>query len=310
MPRFVPLEEWFEGRHFDQEIIVPRARWYLSFKFSYRDRVIVTAEQGTELAHATTERCSNNMIGQHHRRVKQRLRAMSIRSILRVLLLVPLASGFGFGQDPEVEPSPNGQAIFLQHCAKCHGEKGEGINAVVTIAGPNLQAEHNTGSAMTAMETGPSHMPSFVYVLSVPEMRAAADYVVNQLAVIPLTGGSPSEGGTLFRVYCATCHQTGARGGALAFTGINAPALTGKSAAIIAGAVRWGPGPMPAFPPSILTDKQLNSIVTYVEFIQHPPSPGGSPLNWYGPVAEGFAAWVIVFALVVITGWIEKGGKG
>jgi ubiquinol-cytochrome c reductase cytochrome c subunit len=272
MPRFLPVEERLKSRHFDQEITLRRVCGYLSFKLS--------------------------------------LHATSVRSILRVLLLVPFASGFGFGQDPDAGPPPNGQAIFLRNCAKCHGEKGEGISAVVTIAGPNLQAEHDTGSAMTAMETGPSHMPSFVYVLSVPEMRAAADYVVNQLAVIPLTGGDLSEGGTLFRVYCATCHQTSARGGALAFTGINAPALTGKSAAIIAGAVRSGPGPMPAFPPSILTDKQLNSIVDYVEFIQHPPSPGGSPLKWYGSVAEGFAAWVSVFALVVITGWIERGGKG
>jgi len=272
MPRFLPVEERLKSRHFDQEITLRRVCGYLSFKLS--------------------------------------LHATSVRSILRVLLLVPFASGFGFGQDPDAGPPPNGQAIFLRNCAKCHGEKGEGISAVVTIAGPNLQAEHDTGSAMTAMETGPSHMPSFVYVLSVPEMRAAADYVVNQLAVISLTGGDPSEGGTLFRVYCATCHQTSARGGALAFTGINAPALTGKSAAIIAGAVRSGAGPMPAFPPSILTDKQLKSIVDYVEFIQHPPSPGGSPLKWYGSVAEGFAAWVSVFALVVITGWIERGGKG
>jgi ubiquinol-cytochrome c reductase cytochrome c subunit len=242
-----------------------------------------------------------------YRGMKKRHRARFIRSILHVLLLAPLAPGFGFGQHSDVGPPPNGEAIFLKHCAKCHGEKGQGISSVVTISGPNLQAEHNTGIAMTAMETGPSHMPSFVYVLSVPEMRAAADYVVNQLAVIPLTGGNPNEGGTLFRIYCATCHQTAGRGGALAFTGINAPALTGKSVAVIAGAIRSGPGPMPAFPPSILTDKQLNSIVDYVEFIQHPPSPGGSPLNWYGPVAEGFAAWATVFALVVITGWIEKG---
>jgi ubiquinol-cytochrome c reductase cytochrome c subunit len=153
-------------------------------------------------------------------------------------------------------------------------------------------------------------MPSFVYVLSVPEMRAVSDYVAQQLAVIPLAGGNLSEGGKLFRVYCATCHRTAVRGGALAFTGLNAPALTDKSAAIIAGTIRWGPGPMPAFPASVLTNKQLNSIVDYVKFVQHPPSPGGSPLNWYGPVAEGFAAWVIVFAIVVMTGWIERGGKG
>lgn len=292
--RLVPVNRRFEDHHFERKIIVPCGRSYSNSKFSNRDLAIMTAKR-------SPEQC---------RRVKQHLRTMSIRSTLRVLLLVPLVPGFGFAQDAEAGLPPNGQAIFLQHCAKCHGEKGEGISAVVTMAGPNLQAEHDTGSVITAMETGPSHMPSFAYVLSVPEMRATADYLVNQLAVIPLPGGDPSEGGTLFRVYCATCHQTSARGGALAFTGINAPALTGKSPALIAGAVRSGPGPMPSFPPSILTDKQLNSIVDYVEFIQHPPSPGGSPLNWYGPVAEGFAALVGVFGLVLITGWIERGGRG
>lgn len=235
---------------------------------------------------------------------------MSTRQILRVLLTIPLLCGLVFCQQSGSGSPPNGEAIFQQHCAQCHGEKGEGISAVETIAGPNIQAEHNPGVVMEAVEVGPSHMPSFVYVLSVPEMRAVSDYVAQQLAVIPLAGGNLSEGGKLFRVYCATCHRTAVRGGALAFTGLNAPALTDKSAAIIAGTIRWGPGPMPAFPASVLTNKQLNSIVDYVKFVQHPPSPGGSPLNWYGPVAEGFAAWVIVFAIVVMTGWIERGGKG
>jgi transposase-like protein len=39
MPRFVPTEELFKGRHFDQEIVVLCVRWYLSFKLSFRDLV-------------------------------------------------------------------------------------------------------------------------------------------------------------------------------------------------------------------------------------------------------------------------------
>jgi len=46
---------------------------------------------------------------------------------------------------------------------------------------------------------------------------------------LPLTQGDLGEGGKLFRVYCASCHRTAVRGGALAFTGRNAPALTNKS---------------------------------------------------------------------------------
>lgn len=207
-------------------------------------------------------------------------------------------------------PSPNGQSLFSHRCAKCHGETGQGISAVITIAGPSLRAEHDHGAVMTAIEVGPSHMPSFAYVLSVPEMRAVADYVTQQIAVIPLSGGNLSAGGELFRAHCAACHRTAVRGGALAFTGTNAPALTNKSAAIVAGAIRWGPGSMPSFPASVLNDQQLASIVKYVQFVQRPPSPGGSPIGYFGPVPEGFVGFIGLFLLVIVTIWIEKGGKG
>ncbi len=53
MPRFVPVEELFKGRHFDQEIVVLCVRWYLSFKLSYRDLVAMMSERGIDLAHTT-----------------------------------------------------------------------------------------------------------------------------------------------------------------------------------------------------------------------------------------------------------------
>ena len=56
MPQFVPLEELFNGRHFDREIIVLCVRWYLSFKLSYRDLVAMMAERGIGLAHTTVLR--------------------------------------------------------------------------------------------------------------------------------------------------------------------------------------------------------------------------------------------------------------
>jgi len=53
MPQFVPVEELFKGRHFDQEIVVVNVRWYLSYKLSYRDLVAMMAERGIDLAHTT-----------------------------------------------------------------------------------------------------------------------------------------------------------------------------------------------------------------------------------------------------------------
>jgi ubiquinol-cytochrome c reductase cytochrome c subunit len=231
-----------------------------------------------------------------------------LRPLVGLSLFLPLSCGAGFGQ-PAASP-PDGAAIFHDRCAKCHGERGEGVSALITIAGPNIQAEHNPGDVMTAMEVGPSHMPVFADLLTVDEMHAVADYVTRQLAVIPLDQGNLAEGGKLFREYCAPCHRTAVRGGALGYTELNAPNLVDKSRALIAGAIRWGPGAMPAFPASVLNPYQLNSIVDYVKFVQQPPSPGGSSLHWYGPVAEGFVAWIVMFASIGIVGWIEKGGKG
>jgi len=53
MPQFVPVDELFKGRHFDQEIVVLCVRWYLSFKLSSRDLVAMMAERGIGLAHTT-----------------------------------------------------------------------------------------------------------------------------------------------------------------------------------------------------------------------------------------------------------------
>lgn len=53
MPRFVPVEELFKGRHFDHEIVVQCVRWYLSFKLSSRDLVSMMSERGIVLAHTT-----------------------------------------------------------------------------------------------------------------------------------------------------------------------------------------------------------------------------------------------------------------
>lgn len=234
---------------------------------------------------------------------------MPFTGLFPISLLLMLISPFAAGQ-VEGDTPPDGAAIFAQRCATCHGERGQGIAAVVSIAGPSLQAEHDVGRVMTAVESGPSHMPAFSRVLSVPQIRAVSYYVSTQIAVIPLAGGNVGDGGKLFRVYCATCHRTAVRGGALAFTGRNAPALTDKSAALVAGAIRWGPGTMPSFPPAVLDDQQLASVVQYVRFVQHPPDPGGNPLKYYGPVSEGFAAAAVLLMLVGVAGWIERGGKG
>ena len=184
------------------------------------------------------------------------------------------------------------------------------MSAAISIAGPSLQAEHDVNAVMAMVRRGRGQMPTFGRVLQPEQIDDVAEFVTQHIAVIPLAGGNLSQGGELFRVNCAACHRTAVRGGALAFAGTNAPALTGKSAALVAGAIRWGPGPMPAFPASVLNDQQVASIAKYVTYVERPPNPGGAALNWYGPVAEGWVAWAAILGLLVISVLIELGGKG
>ncbi|MGA9885600.1 MAG: c-type cytochrome [Candidatus Acidiferrales bacterium] len=236
--------------------------------------------------------------------------SLPVRLGFIVLVFILFASQSVFGQQPVSGFSSDGRALYQKNCENCHGALGHGISGIISIAGPSLQAEHDRQTVLDRVQTGKGIMPSFKRLLSAQQIDAVTDYVTQQLATIPLQGGNLGEGGTLFRIYCAPCHGTAARGGALAYAGTNAPSLVGKSAGIIAGTIRWGPGPMPSFPVSAISNKQLDSIVKYVQFIQHPPNPGGTPMKYYGSVAEGLVAWIAVFLLLATAGWIEKRGKG
>ena len=56
MARLPNVDDLFEGRHFDREIIVLCVRWYLRFKLSFRDLVEMMAERGLSMAHTTIMR--------------------------------------------------------------------------------------------------------------------------------------------------------------------------------------------------------------------------------------------------------------
>src|SRR5882757_6015282 len=56
MARFLGLDELFEGRHFDREVIVLCVRWYLRFKLSFRDLVEMMSERDLSMAHTTIMR--------------------------------------------------------------------------------------------------------------------------------------------------------------------------------------------------------------------------------------------------------------
>ena len=68
MAGFLGLDELFDGRHFDREIIILCVRWYLRFKLSFRDPVEMMAERGLSMAHTTIMRWVHHYAPEFERR--------------------------------------------------------------------------------------------------------------------------------------------------------------------------------------------------------------------------------------------------
>jgi ubiquinol-cytochrome c reductase cytochrome c subunit len=64
--------------------------------------------------------------------------------------------------------------------------------------------------------------------------------------------------------------------------------------------VRIGPYVMPKFSKSSISDRQLDSIVRYVEYAKDPQRPGGWGLGYIGPVPEGLVTWFLAIPLLLL----------
>src|SRR6185437_13877777 len=119
---------------------------------------------------------------------------MPTRLRLLLLLMLPLASQLAWCQTPGTGASPDGSAVYAQHCATCHGPEGEGVNAIISIAGPSLQAVHDRQHVLEMVRNGKDVMPTFGNVLSAQQIEAVADYVTQHIAVISVSGGDLTQG--------------------------------------------------------------------------------------------------------------------
>ena len=76
MGKLKALAELFEGRHFDHEVIILCARWYLRFKLSLRDLVEMMAERGLSMAHTTIMRWVERYAPEFEKRWRRFARAV------------------------------------------------------------------------------------------------------------------------------------------------------------------------------------------------------------------------------------------
>lgn len=216
---------------------------------------------------------------------------------------------------PSTTPSlvSRGAQLYAEQCSTCHQSDGEGQ------AAQGIPSLRGVGAAEVDFYLSTGRMPEATLARQAPRKpvslsRADRDaliaYVTTQwpggpaIPTFDLDHGDLATGGNLFRTNCAACHGAVGAGAALAY-GVYAPSLRRATPRQIAEAMRIGPGNMPVFGPSALSDAQVADIVTYVRYLDHPNDRGGAGLGHTGPIAEGFVGLLFGLAtLVGVAAWV------
>jgi ubiquinol-cytochrome c reductase cytochrome c subunit len=234
------------------------------------------------------------------------------------------AGGTTDAGDQQAPLLQHGAGLFAANCSQCHGVNGagkqkpgpvKGVNNTAGI-GPSLRG---VGALAADFYLRNGYMPlqnpyeqprRSRVIFSSHDLRALIAYVAS-LAPGPgiphpdPSQGSVSKGLRLFTENCAGCHQIATAGGYLPDS--VAPPLEQDTPREIAEAVRIGPNLMPKFSKSLLSDREVDSVIAYVQYARNPDDRGGWSLGHIGPVPEGLVAWFV--AAVVLVGVTLTGGR-
>jgi ubiquinol-cytochrome c reductase cytochrome c subunit len=224
--------------------------------------------------------------------------------------------------------------VFLRDCATCHGADARGTDDGPTLQGVGrasidywvstgrMPLVSNTRSAKSPQNEPPlgqvladptatpaRHKPRY----APPTLKALVDYVASiapggpGIPTLDLEHASLADGGQVYREQCAACHSWSGVGGALYQRA--APTVHDATPTQIAEAMRTGPEPMPAFGTAAVSNKELNDVVAYVRYLDHPSNRGGAPLWYIGPVAEGAIAIILGLGVLLLAiRWIGTRG--
>ena len=239
------------------------------------------------------------------RRSKQRRRIANVAGLMASLVLTgSLYSVLAPAQAADDTTSESaaeaaGRELYERSCITCHGENLEGV----PTRGPSLIG---VGEAAVYFQVHTGRMPLVRQEAQAPDKPAIfSDEEIDQLmAYVQANGGGPTlpsgdlrdgdiaEGGELFRLNCASCHNFVGEGGALS-SGKAAPSLNDSTDLEIYTAMLTGPENMPVFGDNQLTSEEKRSIINYVQTIGEQADPGGAGIGRVGPVAEGLVIWVV-----------------
>ena len=219
----------------------------------------------------------------------------------------PFGPGAGNpSQSASTNPSvvAEGQGIFSEACASCHGMALQGRPGIA----PSLLGV-GAGPVDFYMSTGrmPLANPTQEPIRARPafdaqRIAAVAAYVASfggpPAPVAQPAKGSLSFGMQQFTLNCAGCHQIVGRGGLTVDAVV--PDLQQATANQIAEAVRMGPYLMPHFDAKQISQYALDSIARYVIWTRHPSNAGGWGIYNLGPIPEGLVAWLLGLGSLVL----------
>ncbi len=200
-----------------------------------------------------------------------------------------------------------GNKLYLTGCSSCHGMQAQGSQNGPTLLGVGAASVH----FQVATGRMPLAAPGAQAVAKEPQYSAEetaqlAAYVASLAPgpAIPTAeqldykNADIAQGGVLFRVNCAQCHQAAGQGGALTY-GKYAPSLMEATPQEMYEAMVTGPQSMPVFANSTLPVEDKQAIMAYVSELQVASNPGGLSLGRLGPVTEGLFLWTAVFAALI-----------
>jgi len=206
-----------------------------------------------------------------------------------------------------------GKRLYLEGCSSCHGLNAQGTSNGPTLIGAGAAAVHfQVSTGRMPMAAPGAQVGAKPPVYTDAEVAAMAAYIASLAPgpAIPTaeeldySDADVAEGGVLFRINCAQCHQAAGGGGALT-QGKYAPSLMDATPQEIFEAMLTGPQNMPVFGNGTLNVEDKQAIIAYVMDLQEAPSPGGLALGRLGPVAEGlflFAGVMVLFIGIAV--WI------